>query len=104
MADLDSASALMRYLPGKGTATKISFTGTSSAFALVNGGPSPRWYVFACTEDCYIVCGYSDVAAAADTDALLPAGIHDFVLLPRQGVRVIRVSDDGILTIAPAGV
>lgn len=104
MSSYDPASALARYLPGKGVTTKVSFTASSSAWTVINQTELPRWYVFACTEDCFVVAGYSDVAPAAATDALMPAGIHDFVLLPKQGVRVISNGTDGILTVAPSGV
>lgn len=104
MANLDTASALVRYAPLKGTTTKISFTAVSSAWASINSGPSPRYYTLSATQYCYVVFGPSATTAAANTDFLLPPGVHDFVVMPGHGVRVISDGVDGVLCLTPSGV
>lgn len=100
----DPSSALARYAPGKSVTTKVSFTGTSSAWTVINSTVAPRYYTFSCTQPCYIVAGPSNVAAAANTDFLYPAGIHDMIVKPGEGIRVISDGTDGNLTVAPTGV
>ena len=100
----DPSSALTRYAPGKGVTTLVSFTGASSAWAQINATAAPRYYTFACTQDCFVVAGPSNVGAAANTDFLYLAGIHDFIIKPGDGIRVISNGVDGILTVAPTGV
>lgn len=104
MSGFDPSSALARYAPGKGVTTKVSFTASSSAFTALNSTPAPRYYTFSCTQNCYVVTGPSNVAAAANTDFLYPIGIHDFIVKPGEGIRVISDGTDGILTVAPTGV
>lgn len=104
MSNFDPAAAATRYAPRKGTTTKISFTSTSSAWTAINSTPAPRYFSFSCTQYCYMVCGDSATAAAANTDFLLPPGVHDFVVPPGFGVRVISNGIDGVLCATPTGV
>lgn len=104
MSSYDIAAADTRYAPQKGMTTKISFTAVSSVWTQLNSLPNPRYFTFSCTQNCYLVCGPSNMAAAANTDFLLPAGIHDFIVLPGYGIRVISDGADGVLCATPSGV
>lgn len=94
---------LERQAPLKGTAVKISFTSTSSGWTPINDGATARYHTMSCTQYCYVVFGTSSVEPAANTDFLLPPGVHDFVVQPGHGVRVVSDGVDGVLCVVPSG-
>jgi len=100
---IDISQAVSRYFPT--SITVIATSGTSTAFTAVNTGSFDQLYTFDCTEDCYVRVGSSAIGAATDQDWPLRAGVpQDFALKPGYGVRVIRVSADGVLKIGSTGV
>lgn len=94
---------LARLAPGKGTASKISFTSVSSSWTPVNTDETAKYYTIGCTQYCYVVFGASNVDPAANTDFLLPPGVHDFIVQAGHGVRVVSDGVDGVLCLVPSG-
>ncbi|MBN2875732.1 MAG: hypothetical protein JXM71_11605, partial [Spirochaetales bacterium] len=92
-----------RLAPTKGSTVKVSFTGTGSSWVSINAGGAARYYTLSCTQYCYIAFGTSGMAAVANTDFLLPPGVHDFLVEPAHGVRVLSDGVDGVLCITPSG-
>jgi len=98
----DPSSSQARYLPT--TTAKIAFTSVASTWGEINSAEFPRYFTFVATQDCYLSVGGSNIAAPDDSYFMLPAGIHDFMVRPHEGIRVLRVSTDGVLKISLSGV
>lgn len=82
-----------------GASQKISFTGTSSQSAFLDGN-TKMIRVFP-TKDCWIVFGVSPTAAPNDgSSCFLPGGIIQFLVAPGgYKIAVIRDSSNGDLHI-----
>ncbi len=90
------------YLPN--APVVLASVTASTAFTAVNASFGTKTYCFVATQDCYIKRGQSGIGAATSADFLLRAGTHLFALARGEGVRVIRVTADGILQIGDVGV
>jgi hypothetical protein len=78
------------------SSTAAVATGASSECGDADGG----WYTFIPTEDCHILWGKSDVAAATTSQMFYPAGVEFSKWLSAKEdshLRVIRNSADGSL-------